>query len=35
MAEITQAYIRQLATKFGCSMSEDHVLALLNQDGHA
>ena len=35
MAEITEAYIRQLATKFGCSISEDHVLAFLNQDGHA
>jgi hypothetical protein len=35
VAEITQAYIRQLALKFGCPISEDHVLAFLNQDGHA
>jgi hypothetical protein len=35
VAEITLAHIRQLAIKFGCPAGEDHVLAFLNEDGHA
>jgi hypothetical protein len=35
VAEITVAHIRQLAMRFGCPASEDHVLTFLNEDGHA
>lgn len=35
VAEITPAYIRQLAIKSGCPVSEDHVLTFINQNGHA
>ena len=35
VAEITLAHIRQLAFMFGYPISEDYVLAFLNEGGHA